>query len=176
MEDKKEESRATREGIKDALEEEFYKVHERIMASEASLFEIGELCVLIKAQVYLARQIAREEKSTGRDVPSPEGEILSVLQEIKDILERMAGTSSAATLEPGVVVNLATTCAPGMTKEDIQTHCRLSQEEFDKMLQDYVKREAKITYAGGTGGGAPGVGISIPCPPPTHVPNTEGVR
>lgn len=64
-----------------------------------------------------------KEQAKGSD---SDKDILSTLQDIRDILERIADTSSAATLEPGVVVNLATTCAPGMTKEDIQTHCRLS--------------------------------------------------
>lgn len=95
---------------------------------------------------------------------SQDGELVSTLQDIKAILERMEGASSDAVLGPGTVVNLTSTCAPEITKEDAQTYCRLIREEFDKMMQDYEKRESRTTYARGIGG-APGPHISIPCPP-----------
>lgn len=96
---------------------------------------------------------------------SQDGEFVSTLRDIKTILERMEGTLSATTLEPGMVVNLTSTCAPGITREDIRTYCRLIQEEFDKMMQDYEKRKSRKTYVGGRGGGVPEMVISIPCPP-----------
>lgn len=96
---------------------------------------------------------------------SQDGEFVNALQDIKAILERMEGTLSATTLEPGTVVNLTSTCAPGITREDTQTCCRLSQEEFDKMMQDYEKRKSRKILVGGRGGGVPEMVILIPCPP-----------
>lgn len=101
------------------------------------------------------------EQAKGSD---QDGELVSTLQGIKDILERMEGTLSATTLEPGMVVNLTSTCAPGTTKKDIQTYCRVIRKEFDKMIQDYEKRKIRKRYVRSMGG-APGPKISIPCPP-----------
>lgn len=101
-----------------------------------------------------------KEQAKGSD---SDKDILSTLQDIRDILERIADTSSDAALGPGTVV-IAPTCTPGATKEDIQTCCRLSQEKFDKMMRDYEKRESRTIYVRGIGG-APGPEISIPCSP-----------
>lgn len=68
------------------------------------------------------------------------GELVSALQGIKEVLERMEGTLSPA------------------------IHS-INQEKLDQMIQDYEKRKARKTYAGGTGDGAPGPNIQIPCPP-----------
>lgn len=63
MGDKKEESRATREGINEALKEEFYKIHERVITTRLNIFEIDDLCDLVKTQIALAQQIVREERA-----------------------------------------------------------------------------------------------------------------
>lgn len=93
-----------------------------------------------------------------------DGELVSALQGIKDILERMEGTSPDTVLGPGTVVDLTSTCAPGITKEDAKICCRLSQEEFDKMMQYCEKRKSRKIHVDGRGD-MPEMVISIPCPP-----------
>ena len=100
-----------------------------------------------------------QEKGSSQD-----GELVSTLRDIKAILERMEGTSPDTVLGPGTVVDLTSTCAPGITKEDAQTCCRLSQEEFDKMMQYYEKRKSRKIHVDGRGD-VPEMVISIPCPP-----------
>lgn len=79
-----------------------------------------------------------QSKGAGQD-----GELANALQGIKDILERMEGALSATILEPCITVNSAQTCQPGITKEDTQNFCELSQEKFDQMIQDYEKRKTR---------------------------------
>lgn len=95
----------------------------------------------------------------------PDGELAAMLRGIRDILERMEGALSSTTLKPGMVVNFTQTYPPGITKEDAQAFCELSQERFDQMIQDHEKRKVRKGYVGGMGGGVPGIEISIPCPP-----------
>ncbi len=106
---------------------------------------------------------AKEFDALSQEGSDPDNRILSTLQGIRGILERIAGTSSDTVLGPGTVV-VAPTCAPGITKEDIQTYCRLSQEEFDKMMQYYEKRKSRKIHVDGRGD-VPEMVISIPCPP-----------
>lgn len=63
MEDRKEEGRATREGINEALKEEFYGIHSRMMDLLPREHNAEAIHSLIKSQISLAQQIVREERA-----------------------------------------------------------------------------------------------------------------
>lgn len=63
MGDRKEESRATREGINEALKEEFYGIHSRMMELLPREYNAETIHSLIKSQISLAQQIIREERA-----------------------------------------------------------------------------------------------------------------